>query len=54
MYIISVSDPVETEKSIEACLNIDGPVYICLSRSEFPYIYDNNYNFKFGKGNILV
>lgn len=54
MYIISISDPVETEKSIEACLNIDGSVYIRLSRSEVPYIYDNNYNFKFGKGNILV
>jgi len=54
MSIISVSDPVETEKSIEACLNIDGPVYIRLSRAEVPYIYDNNYKFKFGKGNILV
>jgi len=54
MSIISVSDPVETEKSIEACLNIDGPVYIRLSRAEVPYIYDNNYNFKFGKGNTLV
>jgi len=54
MSIISVSDPVETEKSIEACLNIDGPVYIRLSRAEVPYIYDNNYNFKFGKGNVLV
>jgi len=54
MSIISVSDPVETEKSIEACLNIDGPVYIRLSRAEAPYIYDSNYNFKFGKGNVLV
>jgi len=54
MSIISVSDPVETEKSIEACLDIDGPVYIRLSRAEVPYIYDNNYNFKFGKGNVLV
>ena len=54
MSIISVSDPVETEKSIEACLNIDGPVYIRLSRAEVPYIYDSNYNFKFGKGNVLV
>jgi len=54
MSIISVSDPVETEKSIEACLNIDGPVYIRLSRADVPYIYDSNYNFKFGKGNVLV
>jgi len=52
MSIISVSDPVETEKSIKACLDIDGPVYLRLSRAEVPYIYDNNYNFKFGKGNI--
>jgi len=54
MSIISVSDPMETEKSIRACLDIDGPVYIRLSRAEVPYIYDSKYNFKFGKGNILV
>jgi transketolase len=54
MSIISVSDPVETEKSVKACLDIDGPVYLRLSRAEMPYIYDNSYNFEFGKGNILV
>src|SRR5665648_64567 len=54
MSIISVSDPVETEKSVKACLDIEGPVYLRLSRAEMPYIYDDNYNFEFGKGNILV
>ena len=54
MSIISVSDPVETEKSMEACLKIDGPVYLRLSRAEMPYIYTDSYHFKFGKGDILV
>lgn len=53
MTVISVCDPIETEKAIAAAIEVNGPVYLRLSRAEMPYIFDNDYNFEIGKGVIL-
>ncbi|WP_058485104.1 transketolase family protein [Defluviitalea phaphyphila] len=50
MTVISVSDPIETEKAVEAIAEYDGPVYLRLSRAAAPIIFDENYDFKIGKG----
>lgn len=53
MTVLSVCDPVETEKAVEAAVNINGPVYLRLSRAEMPYIFDEDYNFEVGKGVVI-
>lgn len=53
MTVLSVCDAVETEKAVKAALDINGPVYLRLSRAEMPVIFDENYNFEVGKGVIL-
>ena len=50
MTLISVCDPVETEKAVFAAAKHNGPVYLRLSRAEAPYIFDDSYNFEIGKG----
>lgn len=53
MTVIVPADSIETEKVIEKIVNINGPVYVRLSRAKFPVIFDDNYNFELGKGKIL-
>lgn len=53
MNVISVCDAVETEKAVEAAINIKEPFYLRLSRAEMPIIFDEDYNFEFGKGVVL-
>jgi len=53
MTVISVADAIEAEKAVEAAVEIQGPVYLRLSRAEHPYIYDKNYKFELGKGVVL-
>lgn len=54
MKVIVPSDAVETEKIIKAAVDIDGPFYIRISREKTPVIMDENYEFKLGKGDVLV
>jgi len=53
MTILSVCDAVETEKAVFAAAEIDGPVYLRLSRAPAPVIFDESYDFQVGKGVIL-
>jgi transketolase len=53
MSIIVPADDVETKQAVRAAVDIDGPVYIRLGRLGVPAIFDNNYTFTFGKGNLL-
>jgi transketolase len=53
MTVISTCDGVETEKAVRASLEINGPVYLRLSRAEMPVIFDEGYNFEVGKGVTL-
>ena len=54
MTLISVCDAVETEKAVFAAAQIDGPVYLRLSRAPAEVIFDDSYDFQVGKGVTLT
>jgi transketolase len=54
LTVIVPADGVETAKVIRAAVKFFGPVYIRLSRSKTPVIYqDEDYDFKIGKGVVM-
>ena len=53
MTVIIPADGIETGKAVKAIVDYQGPVYMRLSRMRFPVIYDESYDFKIAKGNIL-
>ena len=53
MVVILPADGVETRKAVKAIVEHQGPVYMRLSRMKFPVIYDESYDFKISKGNII-
>lgn len=53
MTVVCPCDGVETEKLTRECLNIEGPVYLRLSRAEMPIIFDESYELEIGKGVVL-
>lgn len=53
LTILSVCDPVETEKAVFAAAAHNGPVYLRLSRAAVPTIFDDSYPFEIGKGVVL-
>lgn len=53
MTVLSPADAVETEKMMDAALEINGPVYIRLGRSDVPVLFDENYVFEVGKAGLL-
>ncbi len=53
MTVVCVADAVETEKAVFALAEHPGPVYLRLSRAPAPVIFDDNYEFKIGKGITL-
>jgi len=50
MTVMSVADDIETKWAVEEISKIDGPVYLRLGRLASPIIYDENQEFKIGKG----
>lgn len=54
MTVVSVCDGVETKKAVNAVANLDGPVYLRLSRASTEVIYDESYNFQIGRGHRLT
>lgn len=53
MTVIIPADGIETGKAVKAIVDYQGPVYMRLSRMRFPVIYDESYDFKIAKGNVL-
>lgn len=53
MTVISVSDPVQTRWAVKEIAHNKGPVYLRLSRAEFPFIYEDKTDFEIGKGKIV-
>lgn len=53
MTIVIPSDGVETEKAVEAVARYKGPVFLRLSRSITPPVFDQNYEFKIGRAVTL-
>lgn len=53
MQIIVPADDIETRQAVRAAANMNGPVYLRLGRFAVPSIFDPDYTFVFGKGNLL-
>lgn len=53
MTILSPADFYETKRAVHHAYEYDGPVYIRLGRSATPIVFDENYDFQFGKAQIL-
>lgn len=54
MTVIVPADGAETGKAVEACLKINGPVYIRVGRGfEPPFHKDNDFSFEIGKGETV-
>ncbi|WP_418790989.1 transketolase family protein [Phosphitispora sp. TUW77] len=49
LTVIVPADAVETEKAVEAAVEINGPVYLRLGRLGLPAVFDENYQFEVGK-----
>ena len=50
MTIINPADDTEARKALYASMEIDGPVYMRFGRLAVPVIFDEDYDFKIGKG----
>jgi len=53
MTVLCPADAIETEKMMDAAMEINGPVYIRLGRSDVPFIFDQDYKFEVGKATLL-
>lgn len=53
MTVIVPADATETEKVINAIAEYQGPVYVRASRMDTEILFDDSYEFKIGKGNLL-
>lgn len=53
MRVIVPCDYMETKEAIMDIAYRPGPFYIRLGRADVPMIYDENYDFKLGKANVL-
>jgi len=53
MTVIVPADAVETEKAVEAAIEVKGPVYLRLGRLGLPVLFDENYRFEVGRAVTL-
>ena len=53
MTVLVLADGVEAEQMILEAAKFNGPMYVRLGRSAVPTIFDENYKFQIGKGNVV-
>ena len=53
MTVLMPADAVTTKMAVKEAVEIDGPVYIRLTRDGVPVLYDENLNFEIGKAIVL-
>ncbi|MFH1016395.1 MAG: transketolase C-terminal domain-containing protein [Chloroflexota bacterium] len=53
MTVLVPSDSVEAKKIIPLVSEYEGPVYIRISRSEMPVIFDESHKIELGKGQVV-
>jgi len=53
MTVIVPADSVETYKSVKACVDYEGPVYVRLGRADLPTITSPDDDFEIGKASVL-
>src|SRR5215472_15758609 len=49
MTVIAPADPVETAAALRAAAELDGPVFLRLSRLPVPIVHSNGYDFRIGR-----
>lgn len=54
MTVLQPCDSVEAEKMVFALAGYNGPSYMRVHRTAYPVIHSQDYNFKIGKGEILM
>lgn len=53
LSVIVPADAVETEAALESIVDHPGPIYMRLSRMEFPVIFEEGYRFRLGRGVVV-
>lgn len=53
MVILNPADDIEARLCVFAAADYNGPVYMRFGRLAVPRVFDESYDFKIGKGNIL-
>lgn len=53
MTVIDTADVIEVRAVLHFAAEYDGPVYIRIGRDEWPVVFDDTYQFHFGKGSWL-
>lgn len=54
MKVFCPADAIETKKMLPVILEDYGPTYVRLGRQPVPVIYDDRYEFRMGKGSVLM
>ena len=54
MVILNPADDIEARACVFAAVKHQGPVYMRFGRLAVPRVFDENYQFEIGKGNVLV
>lgn len=54
MVILNPADDIEARACVLAAAKYNGPVYMRFGRLAVPRVFDEDYDFKIGKGNVLV
>ena len=50
MTVVEVADAVETRKMVPAVAELDGPVYLRITRADMPVLFDESHEVEIGKG----
>jgi transketolase len=53
MTVVEVADAVETRKMVPAVAELDGPVYLRITRADIPVLFDESHEVEIGKGVIV-
>lgn len=53
MTVIDTADVIEVRAVLHFAAEYDGPVYVRIGRDEWPVVFDDTYQFHFGKGSWL-
>lgn len=53
MAVIQPATGIETEAAVEYLVRHKGPAYLRLTRQKLPELFEENYEFRFGKGLVL-
>jgi transketolase len=53
MTVVVAADAVEVQKMVPIVAELDGPVYLRISRAEVPVLFDEDHEIEIGKGTVL-